>query len=330
MDPAGQVTPFARGPGGYHEDKGAEAYLANSPGGTVSAAGCSFARDETFVLRLHVPIGVNRVSASGDESGSFANLQGVTTLNGIAFDTSGAFDDRLPVTGPARGKTVIFAIDCNGAVTIITRSAPRLEGGLAVAPTSFGPLGGALIAADELSGKIYAITATGAVSVVAKPKLPIGGDVGVESVGFVPAGFTGRGGVAYYADRFTKGNAHPGTDHLLRLPSAQLTAAGVQDGDMLVATEGGATMVAVRCAPACATIPVVAKATKAHGEGHLAFTVNQPPSPTPIPIRMGVSDSGPSGHAILLALLPIGIGVLVVLAVAAAAAILWRRRRRRA
>jgi len=134
MDPAGQVTPFARGPGGYHEDKGAEAYLANSPGGTVSAAGCSFARDETFVLRLHVPIGVNRVSASGDESGSFANLQGVTTLNGIAFDTSGAFDDRLLVTGPARGKTVIFAIDCNGAVTIITRSAPRLVAGPGQAP----------------------------------------------------------------------------------------------------------------------------------------------------------------------------------------------------
>jgi hypothetical protein len=328
MNPAGKVTPFARGPGGYHEDKGTEAYLANSPGGTVSAAGCSFARDETFVLRLHVPIGVNRVSAAGDESGSFANLQGVTTLNGIAFDTTGAFDDRLLVSGPASGKTVIFAIDCNGVVTVITRSAPRLEGGLAVAPTGFGQLGGQLIATDELSGKIYAITTTGAVSVVTTPKLPTGGDVGVESVGFVPAGFTSHGGVAYYADRFTKGNAHPGTDHLLRLPSAQLAAAGVQDGDMLVATEGGATMVAVRCAAACTTIPVVAKATKAHGEGHLAFTVNQPPLPSPTPRSVG-HQPGPSAPAMG----PIaGIGVLVVVAVVAvgAAVILRRRRRPRA
>jgi hypothetical protein len=175
-----------------------------------------------------------------------------------------------------------------------------------------------------LSGTIYAITATGAVSVVAKPKLPTGGDVGVESVGFVPAGFTSRGGVAYYADRFTKGNAHPGTDHLLRLPSAQLAAAGVQDGDMLVATEGGATMVAVRCASACATIPLVAKATKAHGEGHLAFTVN-PPLPSPTPRSVG-HQPGPSAPAMG----PIaGIGILVVVAVVAAAtAVILRRRRR--
>jgi hypothetical protein len=331
MDPAGKVAPFARGPGGYHEDRGAEAYLANSTGGTVSAAGCSFARDETFVLRLHIPIGVNRVSASGDESGSFANLPGVATLNGITFDTTGSFDDRLLVTGPAGGKTVIFAIDCNGAVTVITRSAPRLEGGIAVAPSGFTPFGGALIATDELSGNVYAITPSGAVTVVAKPKLPTGGDIGVESVGFVPEGFTGRGGVAFYADRLTKGNPHPGNDRLLRLPSAQLAAAGVQDGDLLVATEGGATVVAVRCAPACTTIPVVAKATKAHGEGHIAFTVNQPPLRTPIPNTMEPSDA--AGTATLSTLVKIGIGALVALAVligVGTAVILRRRRRRRA
>ncbi len=321
MDAAGKLAPFARGPGGYHEDKGAEAYLANSPGFTVSAAGCSFTRDETFVLRLHVPIGVNRVSASGDESGSFANVPGVTTLNGIAFDTTGAFDHRLLVSGPASGKTVIFAIDCNGVVTVITRSAPRLEGGLAVAPPGFGSFGGSLIATDELGGNVYAITPKGAVSVVAKPKLPIGGDIGVESVAFVPAGFTARGGTVFYADRFTKGSPHPGTDRLLRLPSAQIAAAGVHDGDLLVATEGGATMVAVRCGPLCTTIPVVAKATKAHGEGHLAFIVNQP-SPSPRPGHQ------PAQITTVMGPIAIGIGALVLVAVVAAAVILWRRRRR--
>jgi hypothetical protein len=320
MDPAGTLTPFARGPGGYHEDKGAEAYLANAPAGPVSADGCGFARDETFVLRLHVPIGVNRVSAAGDESGSFANVPGVTTLNGIAFDTTGAFGHRLLVSGPAGGKTVISAIDCNGAVTVITRSAPVLEGGLAVAPSGFGSFGGALIATDEFSGKIYAIAASGAVSLVAQPKLATGADVGVESVGFVPPGFTTRGGSVLYADRLTAGSPHPGTDRVLQLPSAQLAAAGVQDGDLLVATEGGARMVAVRCGPACTTIPVVATATKAHGEGHLAFIVNPPaPSPSPRPGHQPASSTNVMGP------IAIGIGVLVIVVVVAAAMIVWRR-----
>jgi hypothetical protein len=48
-----------------------------------------------------------------------------------------------------------------------------------------------------------------------------------------------------------------------------------------VVTEGGATLVAVRCDIACKVIPVVAGATKAHGEGHIAFTIEAPP-PSPI------------------------------------------------
>jgi hypothetical protein len=280
VDPAGQITPFARGPGGYRDDPGAEAYLARSPGAAVSAAGCSFTADDTFVLRLHIPIGINRVSASGEESGSFANLTGVTTLNGIAFDNTGAFDHRLLVSGPSRGKTTIFAIDCNGDVKVVTRSAPALEGGLAVAPSTFGAFAGALIAPDELSGKIYAITAAGAVSVVAKPSLRVGADIGVEGVGFVPAGFISRGGAAYYADRLSRNNPHPGSDSLLRLPSEQLGSAGVNDGDLLAATEGGAKVVAVHCEASCKVIPVITKESKAHGEGHIAFVLNPaPPSP---------------------------------------------------
>jgi hypothetical protein len=288
VDPAGTAIPFARGPGGYHEDPGAEAYLALSRGGHVAAANCDFAPDETYLLRLHIPIGINRVNAAGDESGPFLNLTGVDSLNGIAFDTTGAFDHRLLVSGPSGGKTVIFAIDCTGAVQTITRSAPVLEGGLAVAPSGFGSFGGALIGPDELSGNIYAIAPSGAVSQVAKPALPTGGDIGVESVGFVPPGMITRGGAVYYADRLTAGNPHPGSDSLLRLSSAQLVAAGVQEGDLLVATEGGATLVAVRCEAACTVIPVVAAATKAHGEGHIAFTV-EPPVPSPIVATPGVT-----------------------------------------
>ena len=291
VDPAGTAIPFARGPSGYHEDPGAEAYLALSRGGHVAAANCDFAPDETYLLRLHVPIGINRVNAAGDESGPFVNVDNVDTLTGIAFDTTGAFDHRLLVTGSTGGKTVVFAIDCTGTGQIITRSAPVLEGGLAVAPSTFGSFGGALIAADELSGKIYAIAPSGVVGLVAKPALPTGGDIGVESVGFVPPGMITRGGAVYYADRLTAGNPHPGSDSLLRLTSAQLVAAGVQEGDMLVATEGGAALIAVRCEAACTVIPVVAAATKSHGEGHIAFTVEAPP-PSPIAVTPSVTPGG--------------------------------------
>jgi len=305
-DPAGNVTPFARGPGGYREDAGAEAYLTVAPKAHVAAAGCDFVRDEVFLLRLHVPLGVERVDAPGENTGSFANVASVTSLNGIAFDTTGAFDHRLLVSGPASGKTVITAVDCNGSTQVITSTAPVLEGGLAVAPPGFGAFGGALIAPDELSGSIYAIAADGSVSTVAKPALPTGGDIGVESLGFVPPGFT-RGGEVYYADRKTAGNPHPGTDNVLRLLSSDLAAAGVQDGDLLVATEGGATMVAVRCGAPCIVIPVVTAATTAHGEGHIVFTIDKTaPSPTPSPtIKPSAKPSSPavSGSNLVIAIL---------------------------
>jgi len=325
VDPTGNVTPFARGPGGYREDAGAEAYLAVSPKVHVAAASCDFVRDETFLLRLHVPLGIERVDAPGENTGSFANVTGVTSLSGIAFDTTGAFDHRLLLSGPANGKTVITAVDCNGTTQVITSSAPVLEGGLTVAPPGFGAFGGALIAPDELSGNIYAIAADGSVSTIAKPALPTGADIGVESLGFVPPGFM-RGGEVYYSDRKTPGNPHPGTDNVLRLLSSDLAAAGVQDGDLLVATEGGATMVAVRCGTPCMVIPVVTAATTAHGEGHVVFTIDKTaPSPTPSPtIKPSAKPSSPavSGSNLVIAILV----AVVLLAFVAGFAVARRRK----
>jgi hypothetical protein len=325
VDPTGNVTPFARGPGGYREDAGAEAYLAVSPKVHVAAASCDFVRDETFLLRLHVPLGIERVDAPGENTGSFANVTGVTSVSGIAFDTTGAFDHRLLVSGPANGKTVITAVDCNGTTQVITSSAPVVEGGLAVAPPGFGAFGGALIAPDELSGNVYAIAADGSVSTIAKPALPTGADIGVESLGFVPPGFM-RGGEVYYADRKTPGNPHPGTDNVLRLLSSDLAAAGVQDGDLLVATEGGATMVAVRCGAPCTVIPVVTAATTAHGEGHIVFTIDKTaPSPRPSPtIKPSAKPSPPavSGSNQVIAI----VVAVVLLAFVAGFAVARRRK----
>lgn len=314
LTPAGDLVPFARGAGGYRDDPGAEAYFAVSPGQHVAAARCDFTRDDAFVLRLHVPIGVTRVGKSGDETGSFANVD-LPGLNGIAFDTEGLFDHRLLVTGPVNGKSEVVAIDCTGAVTVVTRTAPTFEGGMAVAPLGFGSFGGSLIAPDELSGVIWAIAPDGTATQVAKSGLPVGGDIGVESVGFVPKGFA-RGGELYYADRKTPGNPHPGSDSVLRMSSADLLAAGVQDGDLLGITEGGASMIDVRCAATCAVSVIVGTPTTAHGEGHLAFTVTKVVSPSPsarptVAATPAASSSGSGG---------VPIAILIVVAVLAAAA----------
>ena len=47
VDGAGDAQPFARGPGGYHEDAGKQAYIALSLGGHVAASSCDFVRDDT-------------------------------------------------------------------------------------------------------------------------------------------------------------------------------------------------------------------------------------------------------------------------------------------
>ena len=115
----------------------------------------------------------------------------------------------------------------------------------------------------------------------------------MESVAFVPPGLT-LGGAVYYSDRVTPNNPHPGTDSLLRLAGSAMAAAGVHDGDLLAATEGGARMIAVSCQATCLVASVVGTPSTSHGEGHIAFTVEISPSstrpvasPTPTPASPG-------------------------------------------
>lgn len=326
VTPDGNLQPFARGPGGYRDDPGTEAYMAVSPGLHAGQANCDFARDDVYILRLHTPVGVTSVDKTGEDSGSFVNVN-VPGLNGIAFDTAGAFDHRLLLTAPLSGaKTEVLAVDCKGGVQVLTTSAPQVEGGMEVAPETFGVFAGSLIAPDENSGLIWAIAPDGTARQVVSSGLPTGGDIGVESVGFVPPGFS-KGGYVYLADRKTANNPHPGTDSVLRLSSADLVAAGVQDGDLLAATEGGASMIAVRCASSCRVIPVVTTPTTAHGEGHLAFSVT--PQPTPSPSARATPSATPvasnSGGVPWIA--AILVAVLAGVAGAAIAVVATRRRR---
>jgi hypothetical protein len=143
-----------------------------------------------------------------------------------------------------------------------------VEGGIAVAPKTFGRFAGDLIAPDETGGRIFAVSPGGTSTKLANSGLPHGGDIGVESEAFVPPAVQN----ALLADRLTPGNRHPGDDVVLRIGSRALIAAGVRPGDLLVATEGGALTDAIRCgARSCSVRQVAGGPAIAHGEGHVAF-----------------------------------------------------------
>ncbi|HEY2317123.1 MAG TPA: hypothetical protein VGH67_02410 [Solirubrobacteraceae bacterium] len=261
----GRVARFAPG---YAAPPGLEPYLALSTGQRVPDAGCRFPLGSVYALRLNHGDGVTVVDARG-RSRRFARLSPRGLEDGIAFDGLGRFGHRLLVTATAKGASTVYAIDCRGHVAVLTRSAPRVEGGIAVAPATFGRFAGDLIAPDELSGLIYAITPTGQTSTVAPSGLPHGQDVGVESEGFVPARFTD----ALVADRRTRANRHPGDDLILGLSRTALARAGIGPGDLLVVSEGGAETVAVRCtARACGVRHVANGPPIAHIEGHVVFS----------------------------------------------------------
>jgi hypothetical protein len=324
MDPlTGGTQQLASGPGGYRGPGTGEPYIAISPGLPVAAAGCRFERDDVFALQLKPAGGVIRIDAAG-EAKEFATVDGVESLNGIAFDGTGRFGYRLLVTGPSHGLTVVAGIDCLGQVTHITDAAPIVEGGLAVAPSGFGAFAGDLIAPDELSGNLYAIAPDGSSTTLVRSGLPSGGDIGVEGVGFVPPGFA-QGGAAYFADRSAPGNPHPGTDTLLRMDSRSLIQAGVREGDLLAASEGGAALIAVRCETTCEVTRLSSSDGAAHGEGHLLVLAAAPGHPGQL-----LPEASDLGRAALIQrwLLWGGGAAIAVLALSVLG-FFWLRRRRR-
>ncbi|MCU1492167.1 MAG: hypothetical protein JWM85_3572 [Acidimicrobiaceae bacterium] len=269
LDRSGLVRPIARGRSGYSTAQGPEPYITVADEGGNTGSGCSFPSDTTFAIEPSRSPGVIAVDGNG-KARRFANLPRGARPNGISFDTVGRFGHRLLVTSAHQGGTTVFGVDCRGTLSTITTHAPVIEGGMVVAPTSFGSFGGDLIAPDEGSGRIFAVAPSGRTTLVARSLLPSGPDIGVESAGFVPNSF-GRRGMAFLADRFSRGNAHPGTDNLLRLPGSELIKAGVRPGDLLVASEGGAQTIVVRCSKTCTVQHIADGPAIAHAEGHIAF-----------------------------------------------------------
>jgi hypothetical protein len=263
LAPDGTRHPFAPA---YSAPRGLEPYIAISPGLTVRRARCRFPAGEIYALRLTHGTGVTAIDAHGHVR-RFARLPRRGLENGIAFDATGRFGHRLLVTATRSASTTLFAIDCRGHAVVLTSHAPKVEGGIVVAPATFGRFGGALIAPDELSGNLYAIGPNGRAVLVVASGIPHGQDIGVESEGFVPVSF----GEALVADRGTKGNPHPGDDAVLGIGQAALRRAGVRAGDLLAVSEGGATTVAVTCRQSCRVRTVATGPARAHVEGHVVF-----------------------------------------------------------
>src|SRR5258708_4261950 len=253
IDRSGNMIPINT-PTAFHDARGEEAYFAVSAG-EPTGGGCRFGHGAIYVLDPRSPKQALEIDQNSGQPRRFATIPGGDSLNGIAFDGSGAFGDHpLLVTGPSGTHSVIAAIGCHGDVTTISGSAPRMEGGVTVAPKTFGGHASELIAVDEIGGDIIGVTPAGTISTLVNLPQPKGGDLGVESTGFVPADFLTHGGAAYPAHRGTANNPHPGTDSLLRLTSSQLAPAGLHEGDLLVATEGAAATLALTRAPPCSLL----------------------------------------------------------------------------
>jgi len=267
---AGVLRPFARGPGGYSTAAGPEPYLAMTGGGRAASAGCSFPSGVIFALQPGRHPGIIAITPDG-QAYQFTSLPAALAPDGITFDTTGRFGHRIVVTARNHAATTVLAIDCTGTVRTITSRAPAMEGGIAVAPASFGRYGGDLIAPGETSGRVFAIRPDGRVATVAVSGLPHGGDIGVESAGFLPPRFS-SGDAAYLADRYSKGNRHPGTNSILRLPGSELLKTGARPGDLLVATEASAHTIIVHCADMCTVRYIAAGPAITHAEGHIVFT----------------------------------------------------------
>jgi hypothetical protein len=273
--PGRPAAKFARGPAGYVA-AGGEPYIALAPGRRLPSAPCSFKRDDVFALDADSTPGVVRILRTG-RGVRLVDLPARALLSGIAFDLVGRFGYRLLVTAVVAGKTTLYTIDCLGRPTVVTRGAPHVEGGIAVAPASFGRFGGDLVAADETTGRIFAFSPTGAVALVARSGVAAGGDIGVEGLGFVPSGFN-RAGSAFLSDLGAPGSPTKGTNSLLVLPGAELAGAGVRVGDLLAATEAGAITISVHCARRC-TVRRIGKGPAAtHSEGHISFVPGSPRS----------------------------------------------------
>jgi hypothetical protein len=148
-----------------------------------------------------------------------------------------------------RAATAVLAIDWPSPARSPC-TPPAMEGGIAVAPASFGRYGGDLVAAREASGRIFAVSLGGAVATLAASGLPRGRRHRRREHRLRAArARRQRRGIPFRP--VLQGQPAPRTNCILRLPGAELIPVGFRPGDALAATEASARTIAVRCGHRC-------------------------------------------------------------------------------
>lgn len=211
IDAAGNKQVFARLPnrgGGCYED-----YLAISPGMGGFPA--------NYIYVMQGP-NVIQVDTTGTSVSVFATIPGLpSTHNGITFDQVGTFGHDMIVTG---SNGTVWRVSSGGALTLVANIGRMLEGPV-VAPMTFAPYGGMVIAASEGYSAVYAIAPGGASYYVAYwPS--------AESIHVIPdrtCNFGTSGGAFFSAIYPT---------HIEKFPPSDFTGLG---GRLLVTSEGGGT-----------------------------------------------------------------------------------------
>jgi hypothetical protein len=226
VQPDGTRARFAPG---YSPFRDVESMLVVVPS-LGPPVGAGFAAGDVYVNRG--PNGeISRLNASGNVLADvWVDLHSAGLWGGLAFDRTGTFGGRL-VAADVNGK--IFLVDSAAHVSLLVDLAARMGvtmrlEGIAVAPMAFGPLGGQIVVGiegtgddDPQSGKVYAVDANGAPTLLA--------DIGycAENIAFVPA----DGGIFYHTQLSFERERE---NKLLTATSSQFLA---RAGRMLVTNE---------------------------------------------------------------------------------------------
>jgi pimeloyl-ACP methyl ester carboxylesterase len=177
---------------------------------------CTFPVGDVFVAAGQGRIA--RFSSAGSPLG-IISVSGATFFRGgLACDSVGLFGGDL-IALDTMGK--IFRISAGGSVGLFIDLQSSYAEGLAIAPLSFGPLGGQLIVGQEDSGTVQAVSPIGAVTTVISG---FPGSLGrsVEDLSFVPAS-----GGAFFIDQY-------GTNQVVKVDASSFTAF---EGKLVVVTE---------------------------------------------------------------------------------------------
>ena len=257
------VRPRARG--GYQTARGTEPYLVMVNGVSASTGPLCVHRGHRLRHPAWRPASGHHRSTRAGRARRFASLAARAARCPVSRSTlPGGSGKGRRSWGESGGKTTVFGIGCDGRLATVTAWRPaggrRHRRGACYARRVRRLSHRA--DRDQRPGVAASLAGKFVILVPVRPACWC--DIGVESAASPRPG-SGR---QYLADRFSPGNRHPGDDAILRLSAAGLARAGIRPGDLLVATEGGARTIDVRCAATCAVRYVAAGPAIAHAEGH--------------------------------------------------------------